>query len=275
MSLEIPAPQPFKSASPLAPVLAPFLRLRVFFRAARAFGFAGAGRLAWLRFRPEQVAQFRIPGLDHPVALRSGGSSDMTALYQLFVTNEYRDVSNLVNPSLIVDGGANIGLATLYFLRRYPSVRVVAVEPDPENFELCQRNLAPYADRVVLIKGAVWSSSCRLVLVPSAEEWSAQVRPARDGEAAAIDAFDIASLISMGGGGPVDLLKLDIEGSEADLFRDGPPAWLPMVRNIAIELHSPQCTELFFGALQHYSGDVSVHDSTIACLNLRPQSLTL
>src|ERR1039457_2570944 len=126
MALEIPSPQPLKRTSPLALAFAPLTRLRVFFRAARAFGLAGAGRLVWLRFRPQRVAQFRIPGLDHPVALRSGGSTDMTALYQLFVTNEYKDVSNLASPSLIVDGGANIGLATLYFLRRYPSVKVVA-----------------------------------------------------------------------------------------------------------------------------------------------------
>ena len=35
------------------------------------------------------------------------------------------------NPSVIFDLGANVGFVTIYYRRRYPDARIVAVEADP------------------------------------------------------------------------------------------------------------------------------------------------
>lgn len=159
------------------------------------------------------------------------------------------------SPAFIIDGGANIGAASLYLLNRYPTARVVAVEPDPANLELCRLNLAPYGDRVVLIHGAIWKSEGRLTLETGRQEWVSSVR---DDPSGSIEAFTMPSLIAKAGG-RVDLLKLDIEGGESAIFGPNASEWLPSIRNIAIELHGEDHKARFFAALADYRFDLSLH----------------
>jgi FkbM family methyltransferase len=187
------------------------------------------------------------------------------------------DVFDLGAPRLIIDAGANIGMASLYLLNRYPSVKIVAVEPDPASFELCRTNLAPFSDRVVLVQGAVWSSSGQIVFVREEQEWNSHVRDTQNVHAGRgsgpaletkVDSFDIPALISLGGGGSVDLLKMDIEGSEADVFGKGSDRWLPAMRNIVIELHGPECEKSFHRAMEGYQYEGFPLRSVMVCRNL-------
>lgn len=185
---------------------------------------------------------------------------------------EYAAVADLDSPSFIVDGGANIGIASLYFLNRYPTTSIVAVEPSPANFEILRKNLAPYGKRVTLIQGAIWKGSGRLILESGGEEWRTSVRAEDRDQKGSVEAFTLPTLIAYGNG-TVDLLKLDIEGSESEVFGPEAQQWLPGVRNIAIEVHSKQCADRFFSALAGYQYELRKHrkDNVIICRNLRPQ----
>ena len=179
-------------------------------------------------------------GLKHPLLLRRGKSSDMEVYRAVFIEREY-DAVSLDAPRLILDLGANIGLSSVYFLNRFPSTRVVAVEPDPNNFEFCRRNLAPWGERTILVQGAVWSHPCQLEIqsYPSGEgkEWAVTVQESKSAGAATIRAWDLPSLADLASpDGGVDFLKGDIEGSERQLFSCSARAWLSRVRNICIEL---------------------------------------
>jgi len=231
---------------------------------------------------PQRKYVLRIPGYAHPVFIRGGRSSDAVALYEVLVTGEYAIGAKLNAPAFIIDGGANIGMATLYFLKRYPDARVVAVEPDDANLELCRLNLSPYGDRVTLVHGAIWKDGGLLALEAGAEEWVHRVREDQSGS---VVAFTVESLIAFGDG-KVDLLKLDIEGSEMGIFGPESARWLPAVRNIAIELHGDDRKDQFFHALQGYRYDLSLRrtwtDPTpgtssscylAICQNLRPESI--
>jgi len=197
----------------------------------------------------------RIPRYPHPIFIRGGQSSDAVALYEVLVTQEYALTAELETSPLIIDGGANIGVASLYFLNRYPRARVIAVEPDPANLELCRMNLAPYGNRVTLIHGAIWKSGGRLTLEMGRQEWLSRVR---DDQSGSIEAFTIPSLMEHGDG-KIDLLKLDIEGSEGEVFGPDAREWLPRVRNIAIELHGEENKARFLAALIGYRYDLSLH----------------
>lgn len=212
----------------------------------------------------------QIPKYPYAITIRGGQSTDAWALYELLVMQEYALVADLDSPAFIIDGGANVGIASLYFLNHYPSARIVAVEPSPANFEILRKNLAPYAERVTLIQGAIWKSSGHLILEQGQEEWRTSVRCVDTGESGSVEAFTLPSLIALGDG-KVDLLKLDIEGSESEVFGPEAPQWLPAVRNIAIELHSKECTDRFFGALAGYQFDLRKHhkDNVVICRNLR------
>jgi hypothetical protein len=78
-------------------------------------------------------------------------------------------------------------------------------------------------------------------------EWSTQVRPAFDGEQADIVAVDIDSLTVE----TIDLLKVDIEGSEEFLFRER-NHWLDRVRNLCVETHGPECQRSVLDSLSGY-----------------------
>ncbi len=86
------------------------------------------------------------------------------------------------------------------------------------------------------------------VLHAGGNEWGVQVRAARQGEVGGIEAIDLPSL----GLDHIDILKIDIEGSEANLFGEGTDRWLPRVSNIAIELHGAECERRFNTTMASY-----------------------
>ena len=155
---------------------------------------------------------------------------------------------------------------------------MVAVEPDPGNFELCRRNLAPYGNRAKLVHGAIWPRRSRLALsrgtFGDGREWATQVQERGDGPAeAAVEAWDIPSLLELSGEKTIDLLKCDIEGSELQLFGAGSEAWLPEVRNICIELHGPEFRRVFLNALRDFEYDLGSSGELTICRNLEHKAL--
>jgi len=206
------------------------------------------------------------------------GTSDREVLGQIFIEEEYRPMvlsGVLSRPQAIIDLGANVGYSSAYFLSRYPNATVLAVEPDPGNYAICVSNLAPFGGRSKTVLGAAWPESAKLALDRGAwrdgREWSTQVKSA-DGEdtaSAYVEGYDIPALIQLSGFSEIDLLKIDIEKSEIELFSRNTEQWLPRVRDICIELHGPDCEAVFFRALSDYSYDLSRSNELTICRNLR------
>jgi FkbM family methyltransferase len=213
----------------------------------------------------------------HPLQIRLRGSSDIAVFHQIFICQEYSCLRELKEPSLVLDLGANVGFSAAYFLSAFPTTRVVVVEPDERNLEMCKVNLAPYGDRVMFLHGAVWSRPTILRLSKGTFgdglEWATQVTESieEDGTSAGVQAWDVGSLIEISGGATVDLLKVDIEGAELTVFGASVGSWLHKVRNICIELHGKDCEEVFFDALQDFDYDLEYSDELTICRNLRPK----
>lgn len=242
------------------------------FAGHRIKGALGLSQSATLTIKPRQAM--------YPVSARLGGSSDMEVFSQIFVIDEYSCVSDIASPGLIFDLGANVGYSSVYFLTKFPTANVVAVEPDPANFEVCLRNLTPYGHRVKTVCGAVWSSCSKLALsrgtFGDGREWASQVREFEgNDELLEVEGWDIPSLLNLAKGEQIDLLKVDIEGSEIDLFGPQSLAWLPKVRNICIELHGPRCEEVFFHALKEFDYQLGRFGELTVCKELRPKLPTV
>lgn len=234
-------------------------RLMKLIRLQRRLGvWAG---LRWWLLRSEKYSRLRSDSrtvsihpafLQHPVAVRMR-TSDPKVFDQLFVSRELGFIDDLTSPiNVIMDLGANVGYASAFLLSAFPQARLVAVEPDEGNLKICRQNLAPYGDRAKVIAGAVWNRRCQLVLTTFGDglEWGIQVRPAEPGEAADVEAWDIPGLLEAAHHQSVDLLKIDIEGSEKALFSSETDRWLDRVRNICIELHGKDCEDAVFHALR-------------------------
>jgi FkbM family methyltransferase len=218
----------------------------------RRFGTVAGTRLGLaLRndYKTAAGVPFRVPvpTLPHPVWLRAG-TSDSVVLWQILIWEELRfDLPS--PPSLIVDAGANIGLASAWFANRYPHARVIALEADRRNFEVLRRNVAPYPNAEPRLQ-ALWSRSARVRIInPEAEAYAFRVddaEPAGPSDDDTVDAVDIPTLLRETGADRIDLLKLDVEGAELEILRDGADAWIDRVETLAVELHDrfrPGCSE--------------------------------
>lgn len=190
---------------------------------------------------------------DSPLCCRAG-TSDIDVFKHMFVVREYECLEFLESPGLIIDCGANAGFSSACLLSLFPQTRVVSVEPDPGNFAMLRKNTAAFGDRCQPVHAGIWSKSCGLKfseeVFGDGREWAVSVREAKEGETADVEAVDIPALLQLSKGERIALLKVDIEGSEAELFGPSSSDWLPLVDNIIIELHGSECSQLYLKAVE-------------------------
>jgi FkbM family methyltransferase len=226
------------------------------------------------------VLTLNVDGCSQPVSLRLA-TSDKDAFRQIFVYEEYSPLRGLENIRTIVDCGANIGLASLYLLDRYPLARLLAIEPDPGNAAMCRQNLFSSGGRVCVETMGIWSHGdwgrpARLRLDRSAgdrRDWSITVREA--GVAEEADATGVSMSAICQRTGEIDLLKIDVEGAEELIFSGSSVSWLARVRNIAIELHNEKCRQAFRRALEGFEFESFQSRETVFIKNLRPAGKTV
>jgi FkbM family methyltransferase len=227
------------------------------------------GRRNALRLLGARLAGTRTAPLDTPAGellVRSWGT-DVLMVADVLFRGDYAFPFPLLEdhrpgerPPLIVDAGANVGSATRYFLQRFPAATVVAIEPDPGNFALLEANCSAHP-RAVLINRALWPESTRLALDHSlAAECAVRTHlptspssPTSSSTCSPATCHTLTMQELIASHGPVDLLKLDIEGAEAQLFAPGRDlSWLEQVASIVIELHDryePGCSRHFWAAV--------------------------
>jgi FkbM family methyltransferase len=136
----------------------------------------------------------------------------------------------------ILDCGANVGLASLYFKQRYPRARITAYEADPSLAAMVDANLqANGAGDAEVVHAALWTSNGQLTFRCEGSDSGmiASLSGAVAGRAAVVRSQRLRDLLDAE---PIDLLKLDIEGAEDQVLADCEPA-LHRVRAMIIDLH--------------------------------------
>ena len=171
----------------------------------------------------------------YPISIRKG-SRDINIFKQIFVDREY-DVEIVGSVRTIIDAGANVGMATLYFADRFPEATIIAVEPETENFKALS-SACSSDDRLIPVKGGLWSKPCHLRIInPDRVSIAFQVDEVDIEGTDTIPAHTVDSLMRDYGIEELDILKIDIEGAEREIFSNDISAWIGKVRIIIIELH--------------------------------------
>lgn len=192
----------------------------------------------WLRqfvLRSPAVAPVRLRELQYPVYLRPW-TSDLYVFEQIFVKREYD--TPLETPISLLDAGANIGLAAVYFANRFPGLHIIAVEPEDENFKTLLINTRRYKN-ITCLNAAVWPCVETLkVENRDAKSWAFRMaKHDGDHEANRISAINIDMIAKRWNGGtPFELIKMDIEGAEKEVFAAG-GKWLEAAHAIIVECH--------------------------------------
>lgn len=198
--------------------------------------------------------------LKHPISLRPG-SRDVETLISNAVRLEYGQLRLPADvPHFIVDGGAYIGDTSSYFLSEYPASRVMALEPNPESFQIAKRNLEPYGGRVTLLNKALADKHGTLFL--SGLETGAKVSATGT---VSVECATVADLIAMSPTGRISLLKLDIEGAEEALFANDARNWLDKVDHLIVETHGPSCEKSVLAACKDAAWSVRRYRNLYYC----------
>ena len=175
------------------------------------------------------------------------------------------------SPQLIVDGGANVGYASVYFANAHPNTRIIAIEPDPENCAMLRKNCAAYPN-IELVQGALWSSSANLIIEnPTARSHAFRVVEFPSPTNHSIRGFAVADVLAHSGKQHIDLLKLDIEGSEEQLFSSNFSNWAGRVERILVEPHGQRCREVVSTAARDHGFSVSKRDEYLIIEKLVPR----
>jgi FkbM family methyltransferase len=221
-------------------------------RYLRMFGFAGALKAVVAQAtRSVSLCRAAIPGSRHGALLRVP-SSDLSTYYQVFTQRDY-DFRVESAPRVIVDAGANIGLAAICFASRFPQAKIIAIEPEQGNYDLLVRNVAPYPN-IQPLRAALWNRNEEIDLLdPGRGAWgfTTEASHSREDRTAralhTVRGLTVDALMAEYGLDGIDLLKIDIEGAEREVFEDT-SAWIGRVRSLIVELHEhykPGCNRSF------------------------------
>jgi len=164
--------------------------------------------------------------------------TDVKTFWQIFLRRVYR-----VEPSdrIILDIGANTGLFTLYAARQAPQAKIFAVEPFPATFKRLRQAVSEHhlAERITCLNFALTGDGgIRLMrddLLPSQRR--ALVPLGKSAPGIQVEARTLEELLREHAPDRIDLLKMDIEGSEYEVLLSTSPNVLRKIRRIALEYH--------------------------------------
>ncbi|MGH6963750.1 MAG: FkbM family methyltransferase [Phenylobacterium sp.] len=145
------------------------------------------------------------------------------------VTAAYDRILAQGKTPLIVDAGANIGAASVWFAQQFPKARIVAVEPDPMNARICRLNTQ--GRNVEVVEAAIGARPGSVSLIAAEESWGVQT--VRGGD---VPIVTIPQLIDRVENSELLIAKVDIEGFESDLFAEETD-WIQKPTAIFLEPH--------------------------------------
>jgi FkbM family methyltransferase len=233
----------------------PKSRLRQLIKFIRVFGIAAGIRL-WFSLLIQTdfqsgLIQLQLPHLPAPIQLRR---HDLPIFWQIMVMkeNDFQSLSQASrvkdtykrmlaegNRPVIVDCGGHIGLSAVWFASHFPEATLYCIEPDKKNFNLLQQNTAAYPN-VTCLNGGVWDKPSYLeILDPLAGSASFRLHEISEptgSQANVLRGYTILEVLQREEANRLFLIKMDIEGAEAQVFA-GPTPWLELTAVLIIELH--------------------------------------
>lgn len=195
--------------------------------------------------------------LKHPFAYRT---EDFPIVKGILEDKEY-DLSFAQGfvPKNIIDCGGHIGTAAVYFANKYPTANIYSIEPQIDNFKLLMYNSVFY-ENIHQIRSAIWNKITNVNICDKGYGSAGYVVEETDTISDNLTGTSTKTIISIMeeyGFDTIDILKIDIEGSEKELFNDeNVHEWLGKVKVLIIELHDrikKGCFDAVIKAISRYN----------------------
>jgi FkbM family methyltransferase len=186
------------------------------------------------------------PAYPFQIPLRSGATvqtnsrNELEVFWQIFVRRCYPLPPDCAT---IVDAGANIGLFALFAARERPNARIISLEPFPQTFQLLEQNIRANSleGRVLALQQALADSTGMRQMIAFGESPTNRVvlhgmedlsKPAQS-----VQSITLADLLEKHELETLDLLKMDVEGSEWEILFSTPASVLRRIGSILLEYH--------------------------------------
>jgi FkbM family methyltransferase len=243
-------------------------RIAEYMKIVSAIGFMHGTKVGLKRNFSSDDFTVQVPGLSREIGIRKN-TSDWNAFKQVFIWKEYEYPVRFV-PSAILDAGANVGYASLWFARKFPGAKIISLEPDSSNFEMLKRNTNGYLN-IFPVKAGLWSHSCFLkVIATDRGDWGFVTEETKNETKDSVKALGVREIMDLHTWLNIDIVKMDIEGAEKNVFARGAEEWLPKVRMMFIELHDnvkKGCSKNVFRALLDYDFSVDIVGENLVLIN--------
>lgn len=194
------------------------------------------------------------------------GTSDTSVFYQIFVDENYKYDINF-EPEIILDLGANTGYSAVYFAEKYPKAKIYCLEPDIENYNILVENTKKYPN-INCLCGALFNKNCILHVVDKGRGfWGLSVCDEEDYNAESTSGYTFETLLDIWGlnNKILDIVKMDIEGSEKEVFSSC-CRWLQNTRLLFIEVHDrfrAGCSKSVLSKILEYDFNMDVKGDNI------------
>ncbi len=200
-------------------------------------------------------------------------SSDLECFNQMFVYKNY-ELEKELKPKLIIDGGSNIGFSSIYFSIKYPNAKIIAIEPDKKNYIKLLENIKRFKNIFPLNVG-LWNKETYLRIInPKGDTMGFITEETSKKSNDSIKAMNINSLLKKED--KIDILKLDIEGSEREVFSSNYLEWLNKTQIIFIEVHDIikyGSSENLFSAIKDYNNSINNKNTKIIMERQRGENM--
>jgi len=152
---------------------------------------------------------------------------------EIFEQNIYEFKTNSSKP-IIIDCGANMGLSILFFSKRFPNAEIIAFEPDNAVLPFLEKNIhSQCIKNVELYKKAVWKEETELRFYTDNGLGGRIGIEYNNQTPQIIKAIRLRNFLNR----PIEMLKIDIEGSEYTVLQDC-ESMLYNINHIFVEYHS-------------------------------------
>lgn len=159
---------------------------------------------------------------------------------EIFIHKVYAFQTNNPEP-FIIDAGSNIGVSILFFKKMYPNARIVGFEPSQKNFSFLEKNINNnHLTQVNVFNKALAAREDQEIKL----YFPGTTHGTVIGASEASSDYEVAKTVSLSNyiNHTVDLLKMDIEGAEYEVFQDlFDNDKLKFVQKIIMEYHVPEC----------------------------------
>lgn len=201
-----------------------------------------------------------------PLRLRNGmtllhghGDGPLFLYREMFIDKPYvrRGFYKPATGQTVIDIGANIGWFAAYLQSRVRGIRIHCFEPGPAAIETLRANIEAngLGEFISVYPFAVSGETGKCAL--ARHSYSFERRLLRSAEPAVeadvVDTVTLERALKMAGAASIDLVKIDVEGSEVEIvLGSAGDVWMP-VRRVAIEYHEylrPGCREILIQALR-------------------------